>query len=150
MTTDNPSHATSYNTKPDTRQIYGTLRIPHNIKFILSGDSSSLWLPLEQYFIKPKVSSLCSQWPTSCLKGAVQIQVLCFVLLHAMFLLQGVVSTSPNPSISGKHFLHQQPEDMWTHNIMVTMCWCIFSEGSVLHGMHCSRHNNKISKCHGN
>jgi hypothetical protein len=66
------------NTKPDTCQIYRTLRISHNIKFISSGDNSSLCLPHEQHFIKPKVSSLCSQGPNSCLKGSVQVQVLCF------------------------------------------------------------------------
>lgn len=78
MTTDYSSHATSYNTKPDTHQIYRTLRISHDTKFISSGDSNSPCLPLEQYFIKPKVLSLCSQEPTSCLKGAVEVQVLYF------------------------------------------------------------------------
>jgi hypothetical protein len=53
MTTDNSSHATSYNTKPDTYQIYKTIRISHDIKFISSSDSRSLCLPLQQYFIKP-------------------------------------------------------------------------------------------------
>jgi hypothetical protein len=59
------------------------------------------------------------------------------------------VSTLPNPSISGKLSLHQQPEDVGMHNIMVTLCSYTFYEGSVSHGTQCRRYNNKISKCHG-